>query len=379
MCTTHIYLSYTNYGILHNCTPLYNICIQEKEQHDFFKKPNASKPDKNDKDDTDKDDDNITPPRRRHKNDKSDTYSSSSSSDDDLASDLKRISDKKEKKLRKDITISVNSPLSLGLKYLITDNIARAASNESAIVLRSIKPVTATINNILKNNRLLDWDHPLLLAAIKAIFEHQINLLKSRRKEKLAQKLESDAKALICLLVEDQLLLTPRAVHATFNTLFTRDQHCTDILNLYKQQRETILSEAVNRQKSISRITGHCIGYNFKSDCDNASCGFLHHCILHNDPQQHKTMLCNDNPNRWKKPPFKPNDNRNNKRRGRNRFNRYNNYNYQNQMNIPPPNQPMLNHHPFVQFQYPQHMLPPPHMNDKRGNKDRYNFFPQKK
>ena len=138
-----------DYGILHDWKTIYNTCIQEKEQHSFFKKQNASEPDKNKNDDTDGDDSNIDPPsRRRRRNDNTDS-SSSSSSEDDLVSDLQRISDKKEKKLRKDITISVNTPLSLGLKYLITDNIARAASNESAILLRAIKPVTATTPNVL--------------------------------------------------------------------------------------------------------------------------------------------------------------------------------------------------------------------------------------
>ena len=364
--------------MLHDCKTIYNTCIQEKEQHSFFKKPNDSKPDNNKNNDTDGDNSEIDPPKRRRRKNDTDSSSSSSSSEDDLVSDLQRISDKKERKLRKDITVSVNTPLSLGLKYLITDNIARAASNESAILLRSIKPVTATMPNVLKNDRLLDWDHPLILAAIKAILEHHINSLRSRKKEKLADKLQRDTNTLICLLVEDQLLLTPKALHATFNALFTRDHHFTDVLNLYKQQRETILSEAVNRQKSISRLTGHCIGYNFKAECENTSCGFLHSCILHNEPQQHKTMKCTDNPCRWKKPPFKPNDNRNNRRRGRNRNNRYNNYPYPQQAHIPPPNQPMFHHQQFVPFQYPQQMPPPPQMWDKKGNKDRYNFFPKK-
>ena len=59
--------------------------------------------------------------------------SSSSSSEDDLASDLKRVNDKKDEKLNEDITIAVNTALSLGLKYLITDDIARAPANGTAI------------------------------------------------------------------------------------------------------------------------------------------------------------------------------------------------------------------------------------------------------
>ena len=80
--------------------------IQEKEQHGFFLNLNASNPDKlyNDHDKKDSLSD-APPPKRRHRNKKSDP-SSSPSSEDDLASDLKRINDKKDKKLNKDITIA---------------------------------------------------------------------------------------------------------------------------------------------------------------------------------------------------------------------------------------------------------------------------------
>ena len=293
---------------------------------------------------------------------------------------MHRINKKKDKKLNKDITIAVSTPLTLGIKYLITDNIARAGPNETAILLRAIKPVTATVTAVLKNEKLLDWDHPLLLAAIKAVSDHQIDSLKSRKKYKLSKKLEDDKKSLIDLLIEDQLLLTPKTVHATFNALFTKDPHYTNILDLYKQQRSHILSEPQNRQKSLARITGYCIGYNFKSDCDNQSCAYSHHCLLHNEPQQHKTMNCANNPNKWKRSPQKQYDSsRNNRRRGRGRGRR-GQYHHQHFQHPNPPNvhgfYPQTP--PWNQFHYtpyPQH--PFPNM-DKGGNKDRHQFFPPK-
>ena len=76
-------------------------------------------------------------------------------------------------------------------------------------------------------------------------------------------------------------------------------------------------------------MTGHRIGYKFKSERENSSCGYLHHCSLYDEPQQHQTMLCNDNPNKWKKTPNKPWDNR--RRRPRDLF--YSEY-YFSQMHV---------------------------------------------
>ena len=82
------------------------------------------------------------------------------------------------------------------------------------------------------------------------------------------------------------------------------------------------MSEIHNPQKSIARLTGHCIGYNFKSECESTSCESLHSCLHHNEPQQHKTMLCIQNPNKWKKFQNKSfNKARNARGRGRGRFN----------------------------------------------------------
>ena len=173
----------------------------------------------------------------------------------------------------------------------------------------------------LKNDRLLDWDHILVINSMQSILEHQIDALRTRKKIKLANKLDENRKDLTCALVKDQLLTTPKTIHATFNALFTKDHHFTNIFNLHGQQRGHITGQPQNRQKSISRMTGHCSGYNFKSECENTSCGYLHHCSLHNKQQQHKTMLCNDNPNKWKKAPNKRWDNK--KRRPRVRGDRF--------------------------------------------------------
>ena len=359
---------------------LYAICAQqEKEQLSFFKKPTVNN--NGDKPRDNKNGEDNDPPKRRRKKRDSEN-SSSSSSEDDLQSDLHRIHIKKEKKLRKDITIAINSPLALGLKYLTTDNIARASSNESAILLRTIKPVSATLNTVLKNDKLLEWDHPLLSASVKAVLVHQINLLKTKRKNKLADKLLSDAKDLMWELNDDQLLLTPKSVYAIFNALFTKDPHYTSVLDNYIQERPQFMAEVQNRQSSIARVTGYCLGYNFHgTDCDNQSCKLWHHCLLHNHRMQHKTMNCNDNPNKWKKVKPKNDNPRNDRRRGRYRGLR-GRYGFQPQ-HIPQhvPFQHMVHMTPPQQWaHYPnyQQQQPPP-IFDKKGNSERYNYPHSKK
>ena len=153
--------------------------------------------------------------KRKHKND----VSSSDDDDDDyddLRSDMHRINRKREKKLLKDITVAVSTPLALGLKYLLTERTARSQSYEAAILLRAIKPVTTDIQQILKNDKLIEWDHPLLTAVIRALYHHHIDVLESRGKTAIASKLKTDLVNLLDLLAEDQLLLTPAAVYSVF-------------------------------------------------------------------------------------------------------------------------------------------------------------------
>ena len=73
------------------------------------------------------------------------------------------MNDEKDEKLNKDITVAVTAPLSLGLKHLITDGITRGPANKTAILLRAVKQVTATMTAALKNDRMVDWDHILVI------------------------------------------------------------------------------------------------------------------------------------------------------------------------------------------------------------------------
>ena len=107
-----------------------------------------------------------------------------------------------------------------------------------------------------------------------------------------------------------------------FDALFTRD-HFTNVLKLYNQQRDHITAQPEIKQKSIPRMTGHCIGYNFKCECEAPSSGYLHHCSLHNEPQQQETTLCNDDPKKWEKTANKPWDDKNYRRTPRGRNNEF--------------------------------------------------------
>ena len=74
--------------------------------------------------------------------------------------------------------------MSLEIEHLVTDDVVHTPANETAMLLRRIKPVTAIITAILKTGRLLHWDDVLLLAAIKIILQHQVNVLRAREQEK---------------------------------------------------------------------------------------------------------------------------------------------------------------------------------------------------
>ena len=128
-----------------------------------------------------------------------------------------------------------------------------APANKTAILCRAIKPVTAIIIAALKNDRLLEWDQTLVINAVQSVLGHQIEALRAREKTKLANKLDENRKDLVYTLDKDQLLTIPKTMHATFNALFTKDHLFTSRLNSDNQQRG---------QKFISRMTGHCIGYN---------------------------------------------------------------------------------------------------------------------
>ena len=123
--------------------------------------------------------------------------------DDAFASDMYNINRKKERKLRKDLVIAVNTLFTLGLKCLIT---------EESVSLRAIKLRSFNISQMLKNDELFKWDRPLLNEVIRIMFQHHIDFLNIRRKVAVASMLESDMGALLKLLAVNELLLNPLAV-----------------------------------------------------------------------------------------------------------------------------------------------------------------------
>ena len=92
-------------------------------------------------------------------------------------------------------------------------------------------------------------------------------------------------------------------------------------------------------------------------------------------------MLCNDNPNKWKKIPNKTWDNKRRKTRGRgNRV--VPDIQYRNPVHVAPNQQMMPQNHYIPDQQmlkYPQQPIYSQPMWDKKGNEGRYNMFPPKK
>jgi len=259
------------------------------------------------------------------------------SSPEECTTILAALTAKRNKRLQRELTYSVQNPLALGLKQLTQTNASRAARYEKAILLRAKKPRTTSMQQVLKNDSLLEWDHPLLMITIKEMIQYQADQYIASGQQSMAQKLMWDIRELIMMLAEDQFILSPKAIYGALNSILAADPLMTNIADNYRARRMELVGDHVNVQRSIARITGYCIGYNFKfGGCDFNNCGYKHSCLLHDDDRFHKTMDCPENPNRWKpknrKNPRRFQSGNNNNYNRRNRYNN-NNYNQRNRNN----------------------------------------------
>eukprot|EP01084_Bolivina_argentea_P004373 8317_1 len=248
--------------------------------------------------------------RRRHH-----SRSASASSTDSRhahygSSDLHRLNKNRDKKFKKNISTSIQSSLTLGLKYLTTNDPSKAAMNEKAILLRCTKPETTSFDNILKTDNIIIYDYPLLIADIRALYEHEIDALKTNGNRKRATLLAEERRSLMDTLAEDALLIPVTSLQKTFRALFTKHPNVFGVLNEYNLLRSGQIAQAQNQNYSIANVTGFCLKWNFKNKCDNNNCGRRHYCFLHGDSlQSHSGVKCNRNPARWKD--FKPKTPRN--------------------------------------------------------------------
>ena len=136
-------------------------------------------------------------------NNKNNNDDDNNSSSDDLSTVLAKVTAKRNKKLQRDLTYSVQNPLALGIKQLTMTNASRAARYEKAILLRAKKPRTTTMQQILRDDSLLEWDHPLLTITIKEMLQYQADQYKASNQLLLAQKLLNDMEDLLVMLAED--------------------------------------------------------------------------------------------------------------------------------------------------------------------------------
>lgn len=337
--------------------------------------PNSNRND-NDQDDEDSDMDDSPPKRKPRRGSRA--KESDSSSDDAEQSSLFDIKKKKDKKARRDTTLAITSPMALGLKWLVNDNPTTSALVEQAVLLRAIKPNTTTIEMVYKNPNLLDWDHPLIISVNKKMFEKQSRHYHQRRKFNKSARIAQGGMAVIGMLMDDQLLVTPKALYTVMNAYWTKFPSSARIYDGYHHNRTSFTTNPANRSRNIARIQGLCIGYNFHWDgCQNTDCPYAHNCAFHQNEQlQHCSMRCTDNPNKWK--PRRQKNNKGGKGRGRGNRNYYNRGHYNqgpNQWQQPPNFQPHQHH---------QHHNNPNQMwgfnpnQFQGGNKDRF-FHQQRK
>ena len=225
---------------------------------------------------------------------------SSSTSSDESDNALDRIKKKKEKKLKKDATSMVNSPLSLALKLARDRDPARSKMMEEAIIARSIRPTVTTFNMILKDDSKIAWDHILLLSAISAQFNDRIKTLKSSGHKDKAEKLQMSYFKMMDLMIQDAPHTNAPALCSVMSSLITEDTKLSTIPANYKKQRMSMIQVPTNKAELIGRILGYCFGFNFRMEgCSTRNCAFGHFCLLHNNKQNHPTMKCPNNSNRW--------------------------------------------------------------------------------
>ena len=364
---------------------------QERTQQRFFRKPSSIPNDKskNPEDNNDSGSDHDRP-HRKHHSDSGSSASESNNSDTDIV----RIKKKKEKKLRRDASLMISSPLALGLKYLTTESAARAATYEQAILLRAIRPNSTTLPQILKNDKLLNWDPLLVLNAVKRMFQHQQKHYQHHDLRAKADKLAIMASQIKDMMIEDLLIITASAMYAVMTAFWTQDPSGMLILNNYIEQRAIFTTDPNNRVRNLASLSGLCIGYNFKFEgCNVQDCPYGHYCAFHTTERlQHPSMRCSSNPNRWKAKRPNYGNQHGNGRWGKGRHNKHhhghghygrNNWphpypfapQYNPNQNYPqfPPNYPQFHPNLGPQNPYPINNNP----ND-RGNKDRF-FRPPKK
>lgn len=314
--------------------------------------------------------------RHRRKNRRGSNDSSTDSSSNE-AGDLYRIKKKKDKKLRRDANLTISSPMALGLRWLINDDPTTAASIEKAVLLRAIKPNSTTIEMVYKNINLLSWDHPLIVATNYRMFAHQVQHFIERRKRDKAARLSSSGQQVITMMIIDALKMTPDSLLKVMNAFWNKDPSGLSICDGYILQRPVFTTDPANTSRSLVRLDGLCIGYNFHgAGCNNNDCPYGHYCAFHKESQQqHGSMRCQLNPNKWKS----NNRNNNNRRgggnyRGRNKSPRNHNNRYQqhhhnqyNQWQGPPDHQQQY-YQNQQQFQQQFQQIPP----QNQGNKDRF-------
>ena len=220
-----------------------------------------------------------------------------SSEDEDMEGSLNAlqlINKKKQKKLRKELLTSVTSPLALGIKLIITRNPAMAGMLKQAIMLRAKDPKTATFNSILKDEEALEWDYPLFLNAILAIFETEIRNATNTGNNTKATKLNKDLFIILKVLIKDSLPIKVTAAKGIWEALLQDQPTLTQTKEIFQAQRQSSLHVADNIAKCINYQMDVCHEYNL-TKCDG-KCKKLHACLMpHEQVTYHPMKYCPKN------------------------------------------------------------------------------------
>ena len=241
-------------------------------------------------------------------------------------SQMQQLQDRLMRKQAKALTNFVTSHLGLALKNLTQVSVNDSYAMEQAILLRSKKPRTDTIDAIYKSPSKIAWDHTLALAAITAAFEAEIDRLNNNgTPESLekASKIKMSLFELLLKLIKDSLRIPADALMATFSSIFQKDSSFLQIESIYKEARKTLIADSNNRIETIHRTVGICWKHVSGAYCNPLDCPYDHRCLICGG--NCTTAQCNYNHARWNIVVKQPQNNykkRNNYSRQRNRNNR---------------------------------------------------------
>ena len=218
--------------------------------------------------------------------------------EENLLAPLEVICKKKNKKMKKEIFTAITDFFAYALKILPNSRPAMASIVRTNVLLRAKAPRGLEYEQVVKNPHLLQHDHALNNNLVIALLKDVISTFKQRGKNDIAKALESAMYGIAVNLIEDSLIITPKASKATWTSIINADPSLLTIASRYKTERKLLPQTATNISANITRTTGVCYEYNILGRCSKgADCKYGHYCFGQHDGREgHPFKTCQFNP-----------------------------------------------------------------------------------